>query len=104
MRRPESIYYDPEIRELPSPSSFHPEQATQAPEQLMADQAPPIPLEVPKDFNEDGGQGKKAKDSKGMDKGQDKKKNISDPKQKASDTAASQLGPTVDQVISKTTV
>ena len=104
LRRPESIYYDPEIRELPGPSSFHPEQATQAPEQSMADQAPPIPLEVPKDFNQDGGQGKKAEDSKGMDKGQDKKKNISDPKEKASDTAASQLGPTVDQVISKTTV
>ena len=32
LRRPESIYYDPEIRELPSPSSSHPEQATQASE------------------------------------------------------------------------
>ena len=69
LRRPESIYYDPEIREIPGPSSFHPEQATQAPEQSMADQAHPIPLEVPKDFNQDGGQGKKAEDSKGMDKG-----------------------------------
>ena len=28
LRRPESIYYDPEIRELPGPSSSHPEQAT----------------------------------------------------------------------------
>ena len=27
LRRPESIYYDPEIRELPSPNSSHPEQA-----------------------------------------------------------------------------
>ena len=104
LRRPESIYYDPEIRELPGPSSFHPEQATQAPKQSMADQAPTIPLEVPKDFNQDGGQGKKAEDSKGMNKGQDKKKNISNPKEKASDIAASQLGPTIDQVISKTTV
>ena len=32
LRQPESIYYDPEIRELPSPSSSHPEQATQASE------------------------------------------------------------------------
>ena len=32
LRRPESIYYNPEIRELLGPSSFHPEQATQAPE------------------------------------------------------------------------
>ena len=58
----------------------------------MADQAPPAPLEVPKDSNQGGGQGKKAEDSKGMDKGQDKKKNSSDPKEKASNTAASQLG------------
>ena len=104
LRRPESIYYDPEIRELPGPNSFHPKQATQASEQSMADQALPAPLEVPKDFNQDGGQGKKAEDSKGMNKGQDKKKNISNPKEKASDTAASQHGPTVDQLISKTTV
>ena len=70
----------------------------------MADQAPPAPLEVPKDSNQGGGQGKKAEDPKGMDKGQDKKKNSSDPKEKASDTAASQLGQIVDPVISKTTV
>ena len=29
LRRPESICYDPEIRELPGPDSSHPEQATQ---------------------------------------------------------------------------
>ena len=29
LRRPESIYYDPEIRELSSLDSSHPEQATQ---------------------------------------------------------------------------
>ena len=28
LRRPESIYYDPEIRELSDPNSSHPEQAT----------------------------------------------------------------------------
>ena len=28
LRRPESIYYDPEIRELLDPNSSHPEQAT----------------------------------------------------------------------------
>ena len=104
LRRPKSIYYDPEIRELPGPSSSHPEQSTQASKQSMADQAPPAPLEVPKDSNQGGGQEKKAEDPKGMDKGQDKKKNSSGPKEKASDTAASQLGQTVDPVISKTTV
>ena len=35
----------------------------------MADQAPPTPLEVPKDSNQGGGQGKKAEDSRGMDTG-----------------------------------
>ena len=89
LRRPESIYYDPKIRELPGPSPSHPEQATQASEQSMADQAPPAPLEVPKDSNQGSGQGKKAEDPKGMNKGQEKKKNLSDPKEKAFDTAAS---------------
>ena len=104
LRRPEIIYYDPEIHELLGPSSFHPEPATQASEQSMADQTPPAPLEVPKDSNQGGDQEKKVEDLKGRDKGQDKKKNSSDPKEKASDTAASQLGQTVDPVISKTTV
>ena len=70
----------------------------------MADQAPPAPLEVPKDSNQGDGKGKKAEDPKGMNKGQDKKKNPSDPTEKASDTAASQLGQTVDLEISKATV
>ena len=104
LRRPESIYYDPEIRELPSPDSSHPEQATQVSEQSMVDHAPPAPLEVPKDSNQDGGRGKKTEDLKGMDKGQDTKKNSSDPNEKAPDTVASQLGQTVDLVVSKTTV
>ena len=86
--QPESIYYNPEICKLPGPNSSHPEQATQASEQSMADQAPPTHLEVPKDSNQGGGQGKKTKDLKGMNKGQDKKKNSSDPKEKASDTVA----------------
>ena len=103
LRRLESIYYDPEIRELPDPDSFRPKQATQASEQPMADQAPPAPLEALKESNQDGGQGKKAEDLKGMGKGQDKKKNSSDPKEKAQDTAASQLGQTVDPLVSKTT-
>ena len=51
LRQLESIYYDPEIRELSGPDSSHPEQATQASEQSLADQAPPAPLEVPKESN-----------------------------------------------------
>ena len=104
LRRPMSIYYDPEIRELPGSNSSHPKQATQVSAQPKADQVPPAPLEVPKDSNQGDGQGKKAEDPKGVNKGQDKKKNHSDPKEKASDTVASQLGQTVDLEISKATV
>ena len=89
LRRPMSIYYDPEIRELPGSNSSHPEQATQVSVQPKADQVPPAPLEVPKDSNQGDGQGKKAEDPKGVNKGQDKKKNPSNPKEKASNTAAS---------------
>ena len=102
LRRPENVYYDPEIRELPGPDSSYPEQATQASEQLLVDQAPPAPLEVPKESNQNGGQGKKAKDLKGMGKDQDKKKTSYDPKEKAPDAAASQPSQTVDPLASKT--
>ena len=102
LRRPESIYYDPEIRKLPGLESSHPKQATQVSAQSKVDQAPPTSLEVPKDSNQDGGQGKKTETLKGMDRGQDKKKNSSDPTEKAPDTVTLQLGQTVDPVVSKT--
>ena len=89
LRRPENVYYDLEIRELPGPESSHPEQIPQVSEQLLVDQAPPAPLEAPKEFNQNGGQGKKAKDLQGIDKDQGKKKTSSDSKEKALDAAAS---------------
>ena len=98
-----AFYYDPEICELPGSDSSHPERATQASKQSLADQAPPAPLEVPKESNQNGGQGKKAEDLKGMGKGHDKKKTSSDPKEKAPDATASQPGQTVDPLASKTT-
>ena len=102
LRQPESVYYDPKIRKLPGPDSSHPRQATQAPEQSLVDQAPPAPLEVPKESSQTSGQGKKAEDLKGMGKDQDKKKTSADPKEKAQDAAASQLNQTVDPLTSKT--
>ena len=102
LRQPNSIYYDPEIRKLPGPDSSHPEQATQVYAQSKVDQVSLISLEVPKDSNQGGGQGKKTETLKGKDKGQDKKKNSSDPTKKAPDTVAPQLGQTVDPVVSKT--
>ena len=102
LRRPESIYYDPEIRELSSPDSSHPGQAIHVSAQPKADQVPPAYLEVPKGSNQDGGQGKEIETLKGKDKGQDKKKNSSNPTEKASDTTASQSGQTADPGVPKT--
>ena len=53
------------------------------------DQVPPASLEVPKDSNQDGGQGKKTETLKGKDKDQEKKKNSSNPTEKALDTVVS---------------
>ena len=68
VRRPENFYYDPEIRELPGPNSSHPEQAPQASEQPLVNQAPLASLEALKESNQNGGQGKKAEDLQGVGK------------------------------------
>ena len=90
LRRPKSIYYDPEIRELSDPNSSLPEQAAQVSEMPKVDQVPPTPLEVPVDSHQDTGKGKEVETLKGKDKGKDKKKNSSNPAEKASDIAISQ--------------
>ena len=100
LRRPESIYYDPEIRELPGPDSSHLEQATQVSELPKEDRVLPAPLEVPKD--QDAGKGKEIEAFKSKDKGQDKKKNSSNPTEKASDIAVSQPDQTTDPGVPKT--
>ena len=66
------------------------------------DQAPPAPLEAPKESNQNCGQGKKAEDLQGISKDQGKKKTSSDPKEKAPNAAASQPGQIVDLLASKT--
>ena len=73
LRRPESIYYDLEIRELSDPNSSLPEQAAQVSEMPKVDQVPPALLEVPVDSHQDIGKGKEAETLKGKDKGKDKK-------------------------------
>ena len=91
MRWPDSIYYDPKIRELSDPNASHPEQATQVSKLPKVDQVPPVPLEVSKDSHQDASKGKEVETLKGKDKGQDKKKNSFKPTEKASDTTVSQL-------------
>ena len=102
LRRPESIYYDPKIRELSGPDSSHPGQTSQVSVQPKVDQVPSAPLEVPKYSNQDIGKGKEIETLKGKDKGQDKKKNSSNPIEKTLDTAVSQPGQTADPGVPKT--
>ena len=82
MRRPESIYYDPEIRELSDPNSSLPEQAAQVSKLPKVDQVPPAPLEVSINSHQDAGKGNETETLNGKDKGKDKK-NSSNPAKKA---------------------
>ena len=60
LRRPKSIYYDPDIRELSGPSSIPPEQTAQVSEAPIANQVPLVPVEISKDHYPDAGKGKEA--------------------------------------------
>ena len=78
LSRPESIYYDPEIRELSEPNFSLPEQTALVFELPKVDQFHLAPLE-----------GKEVETFQGKDKGKDKK-DSSKSTEKASDTAISQ--------------
>ncbi|XP_065631611.1 uncharacterized protein LOC136068415 [Quercus suber] len=54
LRLPRSIYYDPDIRELPESDPPPPTQLLEASEQPLVSQAPPITLEPPKDSGQPG--------------------------------------------------
>ena len=102
LRRPESIYYDLEIRELSDPNSSLSEQAAQVSEPPKVDQVPPAPLEVSIDSYQDAGKGKEAETLKGKDKGKDQKKNSSNPAKKVLDTSISQPEQAADPRAPKT--
>ena len=55
LRRPESIYYDSDIRELPSSGSPPPKHPAKMSEVPITDQVPPTPVEVPTDSRQDTG-------------------------------------------------
>ena len=84
LRRPESVYYDPDIQALPGSDSPPPEQLVLVSEVPATNQALPAPVEVPTDSHQDASQGKKVEASQGKDNNQEKDKG------KASDTAPSQ--------------
>ena len=93
LRRPESIYYDPDIQVLPGSDSPPPEQPAPVSEVPATNQAL---LEVPTDSHQDAGQGKKVEASEGKDNNQEKDKG------KASDTAPSQSERVADLQAPKT--
>ena len=59
LRRPESIYYDPDIQALPGSDSPPPEQPASASEAPATSQALPVSMEVPADSHQDAGRGKR---------------------------------------------
>ena len=61
LRRPDSIYYDPDIRELSGPNSSIPEQTGPVSELPKVDQVHPAPPEVSISSHQEIGTGKKAK-------------------------------------------
>ena len=63
LRRPESIYYDPDIQALPGSDSPPPEQPAPVSEAPATNQALPAPVEVPTDSHQDAGRGKRVKAS-----------------------------------------
>ena len=67
-------------------------------EQSKVDQIPPAPLQVSVDSHQDTGKGKEAETLKGKDK----KKNSSNPSEKASDTVISQPEQAADPGAPKT--
>ena len=58
LRRPESIFYDSDIRELPGSESPPPEHPAKVSEVPITSQVPPAPREVSTDSRPDAGQGK----------------------------------------------
>ena len=80
LKRPESIYYDSDICELPGLGSPPLEHRAQVSEVPKTDQVLPALVEAPTDSRQDAGQGKEVEAPQGKDKSKDKGKG------KASDT------------------
>ena len=90
LRRPKSIYYDSDIRELTgsdSPPQKHPAKVSEVP---LTSQVPPALVEVLMDSRPNASQGKEVEAPKGKDKSKDKGKG------KTSDTTISLPEPATD--------
>ena len=90
LRRPESIYYDSDIREISSsdsPPQEHPAKVSEVP---ITNQVPPAPAEAPTDSHPYTSQGKEVEAPQGKDKSKEMGKG------KASDTIISLPEPAAD--------
>ena len=90
LRRPKSIYYDSDIRELPGSDSPPQEHLAKVSEVPLTSQVPPALVEVPMDSRPNVGQEKEVEAPKVKDKSKDKGKG------KTSDTTISLPEPVAD--------
>lgn len=65
LRRPESVYYDPDIQPLPGSDPPPSEQPAPVPEAPTTNQALLAPVEVPTASHQDAGQGERVEASQG---------------------------------------
>ena len=65
LRRPESVYYDPDIQPLPGSDPPPPEQPTPVSEAPATNQALPAPMEVPTASHQDASRGERVEASQG---------------------------------------
>nr|XP_023914566.1 uncharacterized protein LOC112026115 [Quercus suber] len=85
LRQPGSIYYDPDIRELPESDSSSPTQLRGASEQSLVGQVPPTNLETSKESGQPGNQSEPVEVPEVSGQPEDQSKPIEAPKDKDKD-------------------
>ena len=86
LRRPESVYYDPDIQPLPGSDLPPPEQPAPVSEAPATNQALPAPVEVPTASHQDAGERVEASQGKAPDVASSQSEQVADhqaPKTKA---------------------
>nr|XP_023879053.1 eukaryotic translation initiation factor 5B-like [Quercus suber] len=83
LRLPKSIFYDPDIRELPEADAPPPTQLPEVSELPLVDQAPPVILEPTKDSSQPGDQSLPTEPRKEKGEGLGEKEASSEPKDQA---------------------
>ena len=97
LRLPGSVYYDPEIRELPVDGPPAPE-LPEASEPTLFSQAPPPTLDAPKGASQPGDEGKPVDPAKGKGQGSGKEKTPAEPNNQTPE-ASDRAGQVADPVL-----